>query len=484
MLLQLKKITKKRGERTILDDISLDLETGDRLGIIGNNGAGKSTLAAIILGNVSPDEGVVIWHRKACTIGFLSQFLVAESDVYDNRVEKPFEQLSGGEKTRALLTRILGRSPDVLVLDEPTNHLDFTGVQWLINQLIMYRGTLIVISHNRYFLDAVTEKTLQIEQGKGTVYKGNYSFFKQENNHRVQAQMKAYNLQISEQKRIAKELSQLAKWSEKGHRTSTKKEGFKEFYRSRAKKKDRQIKSKQHRLEKMMVAQVEKPKGAQKITFEFKDELKSGRVILEAIEIGKAYEKTVFSKGTFTVMRGEKVALFGANGTGKSTFIKIISGEVPLDTGKCYISPSLKVGIMSQETLPEGNKKVVDTLAPFVSLSTGYAQTVLASMGFTQAMMQGKVSQLSLGEATRLKIALLMVQECHVLVMDEPTNHLDIESSEVIESALIAYSGTLLIASHDIMLLQNVCDSVLLFKNKTIEKKAMTFTAYWRDNKA
>ena len=249
VVLECRKINKEYGEHQILKDVNLEIYQGQKIGIVGVNGAGKTTLANIIMGEIEPTSGQLIWQNDGLRIGYMKQII-------DAKMLK--ETLSGGEKTKALLTQILYNKYDVLILDEPTNHLDYASVNWLIKQLKAFRGTVIVISHDRYFLDQCVTQIIEIEQGKAVLYKGNYSWYRQEKKKQYEAALRVYLEEEKNKERIQGQIKALRNWSSKAHRESAKKAimtgnkfGGKEYNRVKAKKMDKAIKSRIKRLEKI-----------------------------------------------------------------------------------------------------------------------------------------------------------------------------------------------------------------------------------------
>ncbi|GMQ61554.1 ribosomal protection-like ABC-F family protein [Vallitalea maricola] len=505
MLLLLKciNIKKEFKDRIILENINFHVEMGDRIAIVGNNGAGKTTLANIITGNLNQDSGQLIWHKKNIKIGYLHQSTyytqgefnhmvitsdkIGISDFFHTSRELGvdniedyntlrLENLSGGEKTKLALAKIWAQKPEFLILDEPTNHMDYEGVRWLITNIKKYEGTIVIISHDRYFMDQVCNRVIEIEGGIANCYKGNYSAYYTEKKKRYESQLHQYQVQEKNKEAIKKEIIRLKQWSSKGHRDSTKKDGYKEKYRVRAKKKDKQVKSKIKKIEKLRYEGIEKPQEEQKITFQFNNNSKSNKV-LEANNIGKRFDdKSLFENSSFYIKSKEKIGLYGRNGCGKTTLIKAILNEIKLDDGEIYLSPSTKIAYLSQDV---GEMNIDKTVIQFFDIDDyqvrGTLQTLLANMGFTKKMVNTKIKNLSVGEKTRVKIAYMIMMENNVLILDEPTNHLDLNSREMLEKTLGDYQGTIIIVSHDRYLLEKLCDKVLIFEDGKIYRKEDSF---------
>lgn len=476
VMLSVRNIKKEFAQKQILKDISFDISVGERIGLVGANGAGKTTLVNILSRNMSYDSGSILWHKKSINIGYLKQdsacekhncseenfksFLQYSSNLGLGKVqewkEEKFDNLSGGERTKIALSDVWAQNPDFLILDEPTNHLDYDGVSWLIKELKKYKGTVLVISHDRYFLDECAERILEIDEGRVCSYSGNYSFYREEKKRRYESKLKEYLIQEETKKKINEQIKVLKNWSAKAHRESRKKAiklgggiGGKEYFRLKAKKKDKQIKSRIKRLEKIEVEGVEKPKEEKKVDFDFQRAGLKGTRIIEAADIGKSFEDEVlFEKSSFYIQRGEKVGIFGKNGCGKTTLLKIILGKETLDEGEIFLSTGTKIGYISQDTKEiDMDKKVLDLFDISSKEERGSLQTILFNMGFDENMIEQKINTLSLGEITRLKIVKLIADDCSLLILDEPMNHLDIYSREKLEEVLQEYEGTIILVS-------------------------------------
>lgn len=504
LLLSCRGIKKDFGEVSLLKDINLDIAMGERVGLVGHNGSGKTTLANIIFGSSEKDGGDILWNQKDVGIGYLMQstfytsttfnkmfsnnnnkhslrnFLETSSYLGLEKVQdwndERLRGLSGGEKTKLALASIWVSKPDLLLLDEPTNHLDFSGVQWLIEELKKYYGAILIISHDRYFLDKSVNRIIEIEDGQINNYRGNYSYYRDEKKRRYESQLHGYLIQEKYKEKIAGDIDNLKGWSSKAHKQSRQKaleiSGRKEYFRAKAKKMDKQVKSKLKRLEKIEIEGIEKPKEEEKVNFIFKDAEKRGKRVLEARDITKAYgERVLFRDSSFYISHGDKVGVFGPNGCGKTTLIKAIMGEEILDSGDLFVSPSAKISYLSQDVLDlDGEKTILNLLDVATKEERSMARTLLANMGFNKEMVKKPVKTLSLGERTRLKIAQLILGENNLLILDEPTNHLDIHSRERLEETLEAYNGTILLVSHDRYMMERICDKIIVFKDNEIQR--------------
>ncbi|MGG3927894.1 ribosomal protection-like ABC-F family protein [Metabacillus fastidiosus] len=504
-MLKIRGLTKTYGTNKLLDGLNINIKNKDCIGIVGANGAGKSTLANILFGVEAYDSGTIEELNGAVRKGYLLQSIdyvtndfkkiiqkQEESGFYEAASELGLEKLqswdkervdhlSGGERLKLSLANIWASRPELLILDEPTNHLDLKGVNWLIEQLKSFNGTVIIISHDRYFLDKTVDTIFDLEDGKITTYKGNYTAFKNEKQRRYEEQRHQYNIQQKEKQRVEGLIANLGEWSEEAHRTSTKKEGFKEYYRVKAKGMDKQIKSRKKRLEKELEKhKVEKPKEEQKILFQFQDVYKRGKRVIEAKNLKKLYEKRIlFEKGQFYVKHGEKIALIGPNGCGKTTLMKMILGEEAISEGELWKSSSLRVGYLSQDVSDVPLYKTPIEMMGLTKREDIFrARTILASMGLSEYKAGQKMEELSLGERTRVKLACLLINQYDVLILDEPTNHLDLRSREQLESTLQQYNGTIIVVSHDYYFLNKLCEKLIRIDSGTIERIEVGFQQF------
>lgn len=482
VLLKCSKVGKVYGERQVLNAIDLEIIQGQKIGIVGSNGAGKTTLAKLLTGKEEVSSGEIIWYRDGLSIGYMEQATDCKG------LE---ETLSGGEKTRALLNQVFYGKHDLLVLDEPTNHLDYEGVKWLIKKVRAFRGTVIIISHDRYFLDACITHIAEIEGGQLTLFKGNYSWYREEKKRQYEAAMHHYLEEEKVKDKIEGQIEALKNWSNKAHREAAKKaretgnkKGGREFNRAKAKKMNQAVKSRIKRLQKMEVSSKGKPEEEKGVLFKVEEAAKSSNFILEAKEIGKCYgTKTLFSKSSFYINRGEKIGLYGRNGCGKSTLIKGILEQVPLE-GQLRVSRTKRIGYISQEVIDLEEDKTIRELFPTTSQEDNTkVRTALANMGFSSEALGKKIAVLSLGERMKLKLLKMIREGCEVLILDEPTNHIDLHVREQLEETLLAYKGTLILVTHDRYMLEKLCDKLLVFENKKITRYEYGLNEYLLRNK-
>ncbi|MED4226851.1 ribosomal protection-like ABC-F family protein [Neobacillus cucumis] len=501
IVLKVSGVEKSFHLRKVLENIQFNIKSGDRIGLVGCNGSGKTTLAKILLGQLNPDKGAIEIddHVK---IGYLSQsidYQVSEwgqslgEDLYQftkelglNKVydwnDERLLHLSGGEKLKLALSHIWSSKPDFLILDEPTNHLDFKGINWLITELTKFNGPVLIISHDRHFLDQAVTQIYELEHSKLHFYNGNYSEYMIEKQKKIENQQHAYQVQQQQIQSVEAQMQQLKSWSDKAHRDSTKKGsgpskrqfGIKEYHRAKAKKRDSQIKSKMKRLENELdQKRIEKPKEATEVKFQFEKRGKRGKRIIEAKNLSIEFDDRLilFQGSQFYINHGERIGLLGDNGCGKTTLIKIILGEEPRYKGEIWKSDSLKVAYLSQDVndLP-ADKAVLEALGLTDRQDIYSARTLLANLGLKEEQIMKPLGTLSLGERTRVKLTDMLMKDYDVLILDEPTNHLDLASREQLEKTLNEFTGTIITVSHDYYFLNKLCDRLLVFENQQVKR--------------
>ncbi len=520
--------------RSVLDGLTFQIDQGERVGLLGRNGAGKTTLFRILTHELEPDEGQVSIGQGR-RVGLISQIpvypagytvedvlrsafrrlesLAAEmaalegrmaagesdpallrrygalrerfevfggydTDVAVNKIANGlsisqeqraqlFDSLSGGEKTRVNLGRLILEDTDILLLDEPTNHLDLHATEWLEEYIRGFRGTVLAISHDRYFLDRVVTRVIEIEGGKAEFYSGNYSFYAVEKERRYQERLKQYQKEQAKIQQLEKAAEQLRLWAFMG---------MDKTYRRAV--------NIERRIERMRA--TAKPSKARKMDARFSTAEFHGDEVLGIRNLAKSYgDKHLFDSITLKAEGGERIALIGDNGTGKSTLIKMIMGELYPDEGRIKLGPQVKPAYLPQIIRfdhPDWNL-VENMMASKRGLSAQSARNRLAAYDFRGEDVFKPVSVLSGGEQSRLRLCMLMDGEINFLILDEPTNHLDIASREWIEEAVEGYDGTLLFVSHDRYFINRFATRIWELAEGTITDYPMGFAQY-RQEKA
>lgn len=521
--------------KNVLDGLSFTVNSGERVGILGHNGCGKTTLFRILTGALGYDEGEVM-TAPGKRIGLISQIpvypdgwttedvlrhahrelyrisaridelagkmeldqspaLLAEYDRlqddfrrlggYDmetdmNRVangldipaamrEQPFDSLSGGEKTRVNLARLILENTDILLLDEPTNHLDLHATEWLEDYLLRFKGTVLAISHDRFFLDRVVERCIEISEGKAEFYSGNYSFYVQERQHRFEEKLKKYEKDQAKIEQLTRAAEQMHLWAFMGN-DKLHKRAF----------------SMEKRIERL--SHTEKPSEQKKLSVKFRQREFSGDEVLVIEDVSKSFgDRKLFSGLEMTVTGGERIALIGDNGTGKSTLVKLIMGEETPDSGYLYRGPAVRTAYLPQiVSFSSDSRSALDTMLYDCKCQPQDARDRLGAFGFRGEDVMTPVGALSGGERSRLKLCMLMGSDINFLILDEPTNHLDIASREWMEDALSDYTETLLFVSHDRYFIEKFATRVWALADGMITDFRGSYTEYcrWKERQA
>ncbi len=484
-------------DQNILDGVTFEVQAGERVGIMGRNGAGKTTLFKILTGEMGYDSGEVIFAPNK-KVGLISQIpnypgdytveqvlrtafaeleaLRRQLEVLEHRMtantppavlqqydqlmnrftvgggydmdmelekicnglgvpkvmrDQLFSMLSGGEKTRVNLARLLLEKTDILLLDEPTNHLDMKSVEWLEEYIRKFKGTVLTISHDRYFLDRVVQRIVELRDGKAEFYSGNYSYYVEEKQARFDLQLKQYEQEQAKLKQLGYTLERMKGW---GINNRT-------LYR--------RAMSIQHRMER--IEKTERPTQEKQLRLRFEERDFHGDEIVTIKNLSKAFgDRMLFSDVELLVEGGERIALLGDNGTGKSTFLKILLGEEMGTTGKIRFGPTVKTAYLPQIIhFAHPERTLYDTMLYEKNCTPQTARDRLGAFMFQGEDVFKTVASLSGGEQSRLRLCMLMDEKINLLILDEPTNHLDIASREWIEAAVDEYEGTLLFVSHD-----------------------------------
>lgn len=483
-LMKLVNISYEVMDQKLFETVNANVQEGDVIGIIGQNGAGKSTLLHLIHGDLVPSVGTLQWLQKDLSIGMVEQ----ETETYSFDDATPtearllekwhvpnheFRQLSGGEKLKARLAKGFAENADLLLMDEPTNHLDHESMKLLTNQIKEYKGTIILVSHDRYFLDEAVTKIWAIEHGRLIEHRGHYSSYMEARKQKRLTHQREYEKQQKMVDRIESQMKELSSWSQKAHAQSTKQEGFKEYYRVKAKRTDSQVKSKQKRLEKELEkAKVDAVEEEHSVRFSLKATHKTGKRFLEVKDLTKAFEgRILFRNANFTIQHSEKVSIIGPNGSGKTTLLKVIMGQEAAD-GDVWISPSAEIGYLTQEVF---DLPLDETPGQLFHKETfeerGKVQTLMKHLGFQVSHWQEPIRNMSMGERVKCKLMKYILEERDVLILDEPTNHLDLASREQLEDTLAQYNGTLIIVSHDRYFLEKTTSTKLVIADGRIQKQ-------------
>ena len=513
--------------KKILDGLTFQVDQGERVGLLGKNGAGKTTLFKILTGELDWDEGEVHvapgkgvglisqipvyppaytvedvlqtafdrLHAMEAEMARLAEQMGADADPallrrydaltaafeagggYDTQTElnkvcngleisqdmrgQLFSSLSGGEKTRVNLARLILEDTDILLLDEPTNHLDLRATEWLEEYLDRYKGTVLAISHDRWFLDRVVRRVIEIHDGKAEFYAGNYSFYVEEKERRYEEKLKQYEKEQAKLEQLQEAADKLHLWAFMGN-DKLHKRAF----------------SIEKRMERIRT--TDKPTKERRLDIKFGESEFRGDEVLTIKELKKSFDRrTLFDHVNLEVIGGERIALLGDNGTGKSTLLKILLGEEEPDSGKLRMGPTVKVGYLPQIirfSHPERN--LVDTMIYDQDCSTQTARNRLAAFNFRGEDVFKPVSALSGGEQSRLRLCMLMDEKINLLILDEPTNHLDVASREWIEEAVESYEGNLLFVSHDRYFINRFATRIWMLENGQIIDFRGTFEEY------
>ncbi len=514
-------IKKYYGAVKVLDNVTFEVHTGEKVGIVGRNGTGKTTILKILCG-IEGYDGGILSIRKGAELGYLDQIPVypenytamdvlkiAFEKLYqissqtknlevsmaelsgdeltetitkygelqhtfeheggyeiDEKMSKvctglklnevlikqPFSTLSGGEKTTVILAKILLQSPEILLLDEPSNHLDMESIEWLEEYLREYKGTVVIVSHDRYFLDRVVTKVVEVEDMETVTYIGNYSTYVETKEKNLLLLFEAYKDQQKKIQAMEKTIKDLREWGSRGDN--------KKFFRRAAS------------MEKMLerIQKIEKPVlDGDNIKINFINGERSGNEVIKIKNLSKSFDdKPLLNDVNLIISYKERTALIGKNGCGKSTLIKLLLNEYETDSGVIEFGSNVKFGYLPQNiTFTNEEHTILDAFRDDIALTEGKAREYLAKFMFYGESVFKKVKNLSGGEKSRLKLAMLMYHEVNVLILDEPTNHLDIDSIETLEDNLRGFKGTIFFVSHDRYFINSIANRIVEIKDKT-----------------
>lgn len=511
MILQVSNINKYFNDNHILKDVSFHMNEYDKTALVGINGSGKTTLIRIIMNELDKDSGNISLN-KGVSVGYLPQNAIIDSDatIYEEvlkvkealisdeqalrnmekemgdvkgreletlmedyhkleeafdraggyriasdisgtlkglgfseeEFDKPVNTLSGGQKTRVALSKLLVGTPDMIILDEPTNHLDMNSIIWLENYLLNYKGAVLIVSHDRYFLDRIVDHVVELDYGVCTSFTGNYSDYAAKKEIIRVSQLNAY---LNQQRDIKHQQEVIEK--------------LRSFNREKSIKR---ADSRAHMLEKIEL--IDKPtENNNSMQIVLSPRIESGKNVLDVTDLTKAYDHRLFSDISFSLRRGDHVAIIGDNGTGKTTILKIINNIVSADSGEIKLGTNVCIGYYDQEHhVLHDDKTIFEEISDdFPTLTNTEIRNMLAAFLFTGDDVFKPIHNLSGGEKGRVSLAKLMLSEANLLILDEPTNHLDITSKEILENALNNYTGTLLYVSHDRYFINRTADRIL-----------------------
>ena len=534
MILQVSNINKYFNDNHILKDVSFHMNEYDKTALVGINGSGKTTLIRIIMNELNNDSGTISLTRGV-SVGYLPQNAIIDSDatIYEevlkvkeallqdeqtlrdmegrmgsvkgseletlmddyHKLEEAFDRaggyriasdisgtlkglgfsedefskkvntLSGGQKTRVALSKLLVGTPDMIILDEPTNHLDMNSIIWLENYLLNYKGAVLIVSHDRYFLDRIVDHVVELDNGVCTSFTGNYSDYAAKKEIIRVSKLNAY---LNQQRDIKHQQEVIEK--------------LRSFNREKSIKR---ADSRAHMLEKIEL--IDKPtENNDRMQIVLSPRIESGKNVLDVTDLTKAYDRKLFTDVSFSLRRGDHVAIIGDNGTGKTTILKIINNIVSADSGDIKLGTNVCIGYYDQEHhVLHDDKTIFEEISDdFPTLTNTEIRNMLAAFLFTGDDVFKPIHNLSGGEKGRVSLAKLMLSEANLLILDEPTNHLDITSKEILENALNNYTGTLLYVSHDRYFINRTADRILELNNQGLTEYLGNYDYYLekRDN--
>ncbi len=518
MQMKAEQIQKIMGGNILFENLQLEVNKGEHVAIVGVNGSGKTTLLQLLAGVEMPEKGRIIKSKEATIgylhqIPHYPQHAVKEvleeafADIYAIKgkmtaleqemqstvtdkillqygqlqeqfmvvggyevdaqlamianglgivdlLEQPFSNLSGGEKTKVMLGQILLKKPSILLLDEPTNHLDMQAIEWLENYVRNFEGIVIVVSHDRQFMNQVAQKIIEIEDGEAFTYNGHYDAFIAQKEAKIEQQFANYEEQQKKIKKMQETIKRLKQWANEANPPNAS-------MHRRAKSMEKAL---------ARIERVKKPLTKKKMNLALTMAERSGKEVVLLQDIDHGFDKPLLKDSNLAVYFGERLAIVGSNGSGKSTLLKMMLGEIVPNQGMCHIGSNVKFGYLSQQFEHQNPAiRLIDAFRERVAVSEAEARHILARFLFYGYDVFKKVKDLSGGEKMRLRLAQLMHEDINVLILDEPTNHLDIEAREVLEETLESFEGTIIGVSHDRYFLQKIFSKTAWIENQTIQ---------------
>ncbi len=517
MQMKAEQIQKIMGGNILFENLQLEVNSGEHVAIVGVNGSGKTTLLQLLSGVDFPDRGRIIKSKDATVgylhqipnypghsvkkvleeafadiYALRARMTILEQEMQSNVTDKilwqygqvqeqfmlqggyeveaqlamianglgilemlaqPFSSLSGGEKTKVMLGQIILSQPAILLLDEPTNHLDMQAIEWLENYVRSFEGIIIVVSHDRHFMNQIAHKVIEIEDGEAFTYTGNYDAFIAQKEAKIEQQFADYEEQQKKIKKMQETIKRLKQWANEANPPNAS-------MHRRAKSMEKAL---------ARIERVKKPISKKKMNLALTMAERSGKEVVQLQDIYHGYEKPLLIDSNLAVYFGERLAIVGNNGSGKSTLLKMMLGEIVPNRGVCHVGSNVKIGYLSQQ-LEHKNPaiRLIDAFRENVAVSEAEARHILARFLFYGYDVFKKVKNLSGGEKMRLRLAQLMHEDINVLILDEPTNHLDIEAREVLEDTLETFEGTIIGVSHDRYFLQKIFTKTAWLKDQTI----------------
>ncbi|KGG79420.1 hypothetical protein Y919_12170 [Caloranaerobacter azorensis H53214] len=491
MLLDVNNISKSINDKEILKNISFKLYKKDKVGIVGRNGVGKTTLLRIITSELEADSGSVKFYGS---FGYLPQNLfinnhmyvyelINETDKYGDFIillnkfglkgveKQKIDSLSGGEKTKLYLIKLLLKKPDILILDEPTNHIDNQTKEWLEDFINNFDGAVLMVTHDRYFLDKTVTKIFELENKSIKEYSGGYTFYARQKQIELDRARREYDKYIKEKRKLEKAARKHMERANKYNNMSKN-----DFQRHKAAKIAKRAKAIISRLENM--DEKKKPIVSKNINIKLESNSdKIGNILIRAEGLSKSYGRILFENVSFNIYRNSRIGLVGENGVGKSTLLKGIIGKVQLE-GNIYIAPSVKIGYFSQELEDLNLDLTILEELKSINNDENYVRTLLGSMLFRRDDVYKKISNLSYGERVRVAVLKLILEENNLLILDEITNFLDIPTKEVIEDALLDYKGAILFVSHDRYFINKIAEEIWELSNSGITQYLGGYSYY------